>query len=116
MFPWSGPTRGGSGRRRARWIELNRAGYDDYRDLLDTPAFFALLPEVLGLFGLDLGCGEGHNTRLLADDGAWIIALDTSEHFILPRHPNPALRSGSFWPTARSCPSPTLASISSPGS
>ena len=64
------------------WIELSRAGYDVCRDLVNTPAFFALLPEVSGLFGLDLGCGEGHNTRLLVAEGADVVALDTSERFI----------------------------------
>src|SRR5262249_20808879 len=48
------------------WTKLARAGYDVYRDHLNTPAFFALLPEVAGLSGLDIGCGEGYNTRLLA--------------------------------------------------
>jgi hypothetical protein len=48
------------------WAELARAGFDHYRDGLNTPAFLAMLPEVDGLVGLDLGCGEGHNTRLLA--------------------------------------------------
>ena len=42
-----------------------RAGYDHYRDGLNTPAFLAMLPETRGLSGLDIGCGEGHNTRLL---------------------------------------------------
>ena len=64
------------------WIELSRAGYDVNRDLVNTPAFFALLPDVRGLFGLDLGCGEGHNTRLLVAEGAEVVALDTSERFI----------------------------------
>ena len=66
----------------AAWIELSRAGYDVNRDLVNTPAFFALLPRVEGLFGLDLGCGEGHNTRLLVAEGAEVVALDTSKQFI----------------------------------
>jgi trans-aconitate methyltransferase len=48
------------------WTKLSRAGYDVYRDYLNTPAFFTMLPDVDGLSGLDIGCGEGHNTRLLA--------------------------------------------------
>lgn len=28
------------------WTKLARAGYDVYRDRLNTPAFFAMLPEV----------------------------------------------------------------------
>jgi SAM-dependent methyltransferase len=60
------------------WIELTRAGYDVYRDLVNTPAFLAMLPELSGRSGLDLGCGEGHNTRLLARRGARITAMDLS--------------------------------------
>ena len=64
------------------WTRLARAGYDVYRDYLNTPAFFDLLPEVQGLSGLDIGCGEGHNTRLLAEAGAWVTAIDISEVFV----------------------------------
>ncbi len=44
------------------WTELVRSGYDHYRDGLNTPAFLEMLPDVNGLSGLDVGCGEGHNT------------------------------------------------------
>lgn len=64
------------------WTTLARAGYDVYRDYLNTPAFFAMLPDVNGLSGLDIGCGEGHNTRLLAKRGAHVTALDIAERFI----------------------------------
>jgi SAM-dependent methyltransferase len=64
------------------WTELSRAGFDHYRDLVNTPAFFAMLPPVDGLRCLDLGCGEGHNTRLLAGRGARVVALDIAESFI----------------------------------
>lgn len=52
------------------WTRLARAGYDVYRDHFNSPAFLELLPDVRGLAGLDIGCGEGHNTRLLARRGA----------------------------------------------
>ena len=64
------------------WTELARAGYDVYRDYLNTPAFFETLPRVAGLSGLDVGCGEGHNTRLLAKRGARMTAVDISEVFV----------------------------------
>src|SRR5512136_126309 len=64
------------------WTTLVRAGYDVYRDYLNTPAFFAMLPGVRGLAGLDIGCGEGHNTRLLAQRGARVTAVDISETFV----------------------------------
>src|ERR671916_3059740 len=60
------------------WTELVRAGYDHYRDGLNTPAFLAMLPGVDGFAGLDLGCGEGHNTRLLAERGARMTGIDIS--------------------------------------
>ncbi len=64
------------------WTKLARAGYDVYRDRVNTPAFFAMLADVRGLRGLDIGCGEGHNTRLLAQRGASMTALDISETFL----------------------------------
>jgi len=54
----------------AVWTALARAGYDVFRDYLNTPAFLELLPGVDGLSGLDIGCGEGYNTRLLVGRGA----------------------------------------------
>ena len=69
-------------RNAEAWTKLARAGYDVYRDCFNTPAFFEMLPEVEGLSGLDLGCGEGHNTRLLAKRKANVTAVDISEIFI----------------------------------
>lgn len=74
------------------WTRLARAGYDVYRDYLNTPAFFEMLPSVAGLSGLDIGCGEGHNTRLLAERGARVTALDIAEVFI--RHAQKAGTTG----------------------
>lgn len=64
------------------WTRLARSGYDVYRDRLNTPAFLAMLPDVRGLHGLDIGCGEGHNTRLLARRGARMTAIDIAETFV----------------------------------
>lgn len=64
------------------WTELTRAGYDIYRDLVNTPALLAMLPDLTGRNGLDLGCGEGHNTRLLARRGAQMTAVDIAGRFI----------------------------------
>jgi len=66
----------------ATWTKQARAGYDVYRYHLNTPAFFRMLPDVAGLWGLDIGCGEGHNTRLLADQGARVVGLDISAVFV----------------------------------
>lgn len=64
------------------WTALARAGYDTYRDGLNTPAFLEMLPDVGGLSGLDIGCGEGHNTRLVAGRGARMVGIDISENFV----------------------------------
>lgn len=64
------------------WTKLVREGYDVLRDHLNTPCFFDMLPKVNNLSGLDIGCGEGHNTRLLAERCAQMSAIDISEIFI----------------------------------
>lgn len=66
----------------AAWTSLARAGFDIYRNHLNTPAFFRQLPEIKGLYGLDIGCGEGYNTILLATGGAIMEAIDISAVFI----------------------------------
>jgi len=64
------------------WTRHVRAGYDIYRDGLNTPAFLDMLPPVHGLSGLDLGCGEGSNTRELVRLGARMHAIDVAPTFI----------------------------------
>jgi ubiquinone/menaquinone biosynthesis C-methylase UbiE len=64
------------------WTSHARKGYDVYRDALNTPAFLDLLPPVDGLSGLDVGCGEGANTRQLAQRGARMTAVDIAPTFI----------------------------------
>ncbi|MHC5055393.1 MAG: class I SAM-dependent methyltransferase [Planctomycetota bacterium] len=64
------------------WTALARAGHDVYRDHLNAPAFMELLPEVRGLEGLDIGCGEGHNTRLVARRGARMTEIDIAPTFV----------------------------------
>lgn len=64
------------------WTRQARAGYDIYRDNLNTPAFLAMLPPIAGLKGLDVGCGEGSNTRSLAKLGANMSAIDIAPTFI----------------------------------
>ena len=66
------------------WVRLARRGFDTSRDLVNSPAFFAMLPDVHGLDGLDLGCGEGHNTRQVADRGARVTALDITWGMVQP--------------------------------
>lgn len=66
----------------AAWTELVRAGFDHYRDGLNTPAFLSMLPDVDGLSGFDVGCGEGHNTRLVAERGSRMVGIDISDAFV----------------------------------
>ena len=64
------------------WTKLNRMGCDLYRDHVNTPAFLSMLANVNGLKGLDIGCGEGYNTRQVAKNGAVMTAIDISPVFI----------------------------------
>jgi SAM-dependent methyltransferase len=64
------------------WTRHARTVYDVYRDALNTPAFLAMLPPVSGLRGLDVGCGEGSNTRELARLGARMHGIDIASTFI----------------------------------
>lgn len=64
------------------WTDLSRQGFDIHRDLVNTPAFLAMLPDIAGLKGVDIGCGEGTNTRHLADRGASMTGLDIAEAFV----------------------------------
>ncbi len=64
------------------WTQLSRAGYDINRDAFNTPTFLRMLPDVEGLSGLDIGCGEGTNTRRVAGRGARMSGLDQAPTFI----------------------------------
>jgi ubiquinone/menaquinone biosynthesis C-methylase UbiE len=64
------------------WTRHVRAGRDVYRDALNSPAFLEMLPPVAGLQGLDIGCGEGANTRAVARRGARMQGIDVAPTFI----------------------------------
>lgn len=64
------------------WTKLARAGHDVYRDHVNSPAFFEMMPSVDGLSVLDVGCGEGENTRRVASLGARVTAIDIAEKFV----------------------------------
>jgi ubiquinone/menaquinone biosynthesis C-methylase UbiE len=64
------------------WTQLARMGYDIYRDGCNTPSFLEMLPRVRRLRGLDVGCGEGENTRHVARLGANMTGVDVSPTFI----------------------------------
>jgi ubiquinone/menaquinone biosynthesis C-methylase UbiE len=64
------------------WTLLSRQGWDVYRDAVNTPAFLRMLPDVTAKKGLDIGCGDGHNTRLIAGRGARMFAVDIAPSFL----------------------------------
>jgi SAM-dependent methyltransferase len=64
------------------WREFVREGKDYYRDELNNPATFKVIGDVRGKRVLDLACGEGYNTRILATKGAKVIGVDFSERMI----------------------------------
>lgn len=64
------------------WADFVREGKDYYRDEMNNPAFFKLIGNVRGKRVLDLACGEGHNTRILARKGAKVVGVDFSKKLI----------------------------------
>lgn len=65
-----------------QWTADVRAGFDSYRDLFTWPAFEQFVGNVAGLDVIDLGCGEGTNTRRLARAGARVSGIDLSDRLI----------------------------------
>lgn len=66
----------------SEWARQSRAGLDVYRGALNTPSFLNMLPPVTGLSGLDIGCGEGTNTRQIASRAAKMTAVDIAPTFV----------------------------------
>lgn len=64
------------------WADFVRKGKDYYRDELNNPATFQLIGDIRGRRVLDLACGEGYNTRILARKGAEVTGVDFSEKMI----------------------------------
>lgn len=65
-----------------RWAADVRAGYDLYRDAYTLPAFLDFMPAIHGLSVIDLGCGEGANTRRFAELGGRMTGVDLSSAMI----------------------------------
>jgi ubiquinone/menaquinone biosynthesis C-methylase UbiE len=64
------------------WTRHVRAGYDTFRRLYNNPAFFAFVGDLSGQYVLDVGCGEGYNTRLFSQRGARMVGIDISTGMI----------------------------------
>ena len=66
-----------------QWIRHVRAGWDCYREEFNNPMFLAFLPELADKAVIDLGCGEGRNTREFARRGARLTGVDVSRKMIV---------------------------------
>lgn len=67
----------------ALWASQVGAGRDVFREIVNNPIFFgAFLPDLRGRDVIDLGCGDGCNTRILAQRGAKMTGIDISPHMI----------------------------------
>lgn len=64
------------------WTRQVRAGQDRFREVCNNPMFIEFIADLSGLDVLDVGCGEGHNTRLLARRGARMSGVDISPRLI----------------------------------
>jgi 2-polyprenyl-3-methyl-5-hydroxy-6-metoxy-1,4-benzoquinol methylase len=64
------------------WIDFVRQGKDYFRDELNNPGMFRLIGNVRGQLVLDVACGEGYNTRMLARKGAKATGIDLSKKLV----------------------------------
>jgi SAM-dependent methyltransferase len=69
-------------RNADRWAKDVEAGFDLYRTLYTLPAYLAFMPAIADRSVIDLGCGEGSNTRLFAGRGGRMTGIDLSEELI----------------------------------
>lgn len=69
-------------RNADRWAEDVRAGRDLHRELFTLPAFLDFMPPIAGRRVIDLGCGEGANTRRFARLGGHLTGIDLSDRLI----------------------------------
>jgi 2-polyprenyl-3-methyl-5-hydroxy-6-metoxy-1,4-benzoquinol methylase len=64
------------------WADFVRLGKDYYREEMNNPATFKLIGNIQNQRILDLSCGEGYNTRILARKGGIVLGVDLSEQLI----------------------------------
>jgi ubiquinone/menaquinone biosynthesis C-methylase UbiE len=64
------------------WVDFVRQRKDFCRDKMNNPATFGLIGNVKDQRALDLACGEGYNTRMLARNGAKVTGVDFSMKLI----------------------------------
>jgi 2-polyprenyl-3-methyl-5-hydroxy-6-metoxy-1,4-benzoquinol methylase len=64
------------------WVDFVRQGKDYFRDELNTPGMLRLIGNMKGLEVLDVACGEGYNTRILAHKGSKVTGIDLSREMV----------------------------------
>jgi len=64
------------------WLDFVRTGKDDCRYYMNNPAMFRILGSIKGKKILDLACGEGYNSRIMARKGAKVTGVDFSNKMI----------------------------------
>jgi len=64
------------------WLDFVRTGKDHWRDGINNPATFKLMGKIKRKTVLDLACGEGYNTRVIARKGAKVTGIDQSQKMI----------------------------------
>lgn len=64
------------------WSDFVRTEKDYNKIGMTNPAMFEILGNIRGKKILDLGCGEGYNSRLMARKGAEVIGVDFSDKMI----------------------------------
>jgi ubiquinone/menaquinone biosynthesis C-methylase UbiE len=64
------------------WADFVRMGKDYFREEMNNPAMLRIVGNVRDKQLLDLSCGEGYNTRILAQKGARVIGVDFSKEMI----------------------------------
>lgn len=69
-------------RNTETWTQDVRNGLDLYRELYTFPAFLSFMPSIAGKRVIDLGCGEGSNTRRFAKLGGLMTGVDLSSEMI----------------------------------
>jgi ubiquinone/menaquinone biosynthesis C-methylase UbiE len=84
-------------RNAEQWTRDVQARFDLYRELYTWPAFVRFMPPIDGRNVIDLGCGEGSDTRRFAGLGGSMTGVDLSAEMIrrareaerreAPRHP-----------------------------
>ena len=64
------------------WVDFVCTRKDYFRDEMNNPAMLELFGDIRGKRILDLGCGEGDNSRIMARNGAKVTGVDFSKKMI----------------------------------